>query len=111
LQNALVPRSARGVGRLGVAFAFGLFHGLGFAGGLLAAMEGMAGVVASTAIAGFSLGVELGHQAVVLPIFGVLALLRRQAGAPVTPAAGHVLRYGSAAICAAGLFYLIEALR
>src|SRR5262245_5692840 len=29
LQNALVPRSARGVGRLAVAFGFGLFHGLG----------------------------------------------------------------------------------
>jgi HupE / UreJ protein len=111
LQNAVVPRSARGVGRLAVAFAFGLFHGLGFAGGLLTAMEGMAGAVASTAIAGFSVGVELGHQAVVLPIFGVLALLRFRAGAPVTPAAGHVLRYGSAAICAAGVFYLIEALR
>jgi HupE / UreJ protein len=60
LQNLLWPTRARGWTRLGVAFGFGLFHGLGFAGGLLSAMEGMAGVAIVTAIAAFSFGVEIG---------------------------------------------------
>ena len=34
VQNVAWPRSSRGWGRIAVAFAFGLFHGLGFAGGL-----------------------------------------------------------------------------
>src|SRR5256884_5348298 len=44
----------RGIGRLLVAFGFGLFHGLGFAGGLLEAMAGLPGVAVATAIAAFS---------------------------------------------------------
>ena len=44
LENVIGPQRGRGAGRLLVAFFFGLFHGLGFAGGLLSAMEGMAGL-------------------------------------------------------------------
>lgn len=109
LQNVIFPEKSRGAGRLCVAFFFGLFHGLGFAGGLLAAMEGMAGVAVGLAILAFSLGVEIGHQMIVLPIFGALKTARRAAprGADVSLCA---LRYGSAGIFVAGMFYLVAAL-
>ena len=110
LQNVLWPARSRGAARLGVAFFFGLFHGLGFAGGLLAAMEGMAGVTVGLAILAFSLGIELGHQIVVLPIFGVLKAARTWLPSPM-PWSDYAVRYGSIVISAAGLFYLIAALR
>jgi hydrogenase/urease accessory protein HupE len=113
LQNVFWPRTSRGWSRLLIAFGFGLFHGLGFAGGLLGAMSGLPGLAVATAITAFSLGVELGHQAVVLPIFGGLALGRRL----VPPRDGrdptriYALRFGSSAVCLAGTFYLVEALK
>ena len=85
LQNLLWPTRARGWTRLGVAFGFGLFHGLGFAGGLLSAMEGMAGVAIVTAIAAFSFGVEIGHQVVALPLFGVLKITRAYSSSAADP--------------------------
>ena len=110
LQNVLWPKRSRGAARVGVAFFFGLFHGLGFAGGLLAAMEGMTGLTIGLAILAFSLGIELGHQVVVLPIFGSLKLMRSLRTTSV-PLSEYALRYGSAVICAAGIFYLVAALR
>jgi hydrogenase/urease accessory protein HupE len=110
LQNVFWPRRSRGAARLGIAFFFGLFHGLGFAGGLLAAMEGMAGLTVGLAIVAFSLGIELGHQIVVVPIFGGLKLIRSLRTNSV-PLSEYALRYGSAIICAAGIFYLVAALR
>jgi HupE / UreJ protein len=109
LQNVIVPERSRGAGRLCVAFFFGLFHGLGFAGGLLSAMEGMAGLAVGLAIFAFSAGVEIGHQMVVLPIFGALATARRLAP-PAAWVPARVVRYGSAGIFAAGMFYLVAAL-
>jgi hydrogenase/urease accessory protein HupE len=110
LQNVIVPKRSRGAGRLCVAFFFGLFHGLGFAGGLLGAMEGMAGYAVALAIAAFSIGVEIGHQIVVLPIFFGLKKFRDRAAPQAARVPACVLRYGSAGICAAGVFYLIVAL-
>jgi hydrogenase/urease accessory protein HupE len=110
LQNVFWPRRSRGTARLGIAFFFGLFHGLGFAGGLLAAMEGMAGLTVGLAILAFSLGIELGHQLVVVPIFSGLKLIRSLRTNSV-PLSEYALRYGSAVICAAGIFYLVAALR
>jgi uncharacterized protein (DUF4415 family) len=112
MQNVFWPGRGRGTGRLVVAFFFGLFHGLGFAGGLLNAMNGMPAVAVGIAIAGFSLGVELGHQIVVLPLFALTKLAR----AWHKPARGELqagdwlLRGGSALISAAGMFYLVAAL-
>src|SRR5215468_8647927 len=111
LQNVIVPKRSRGTGRLCVAFFFGLFHGLGFAGGLLSAMEGMAGLAVGLAIAAFSAGVEIGHQMVVLPIFCALKMMRERMSQQSTLIPERVLRYGSAGICAAGMFYLVAALR
>jgi hypothetical protein len=112
-QNLFSPSRSRGWMRLAVAFGFGLFHGLGFAGGLLSAMEGMAGVAIITAIGGFSLGVEIGHQLVALPLFGVLKITRVYRSRAVNPEwiPCWALRVGSSAICAAGLVYLVAALR
>ncbi len=113
LQNLLCPARTRGWTRLAIAFGFGLFHGLGFAGGLLSAMEGMAGVAIITAIAAFSFGVEIGHQIVALPLFGVLKITRAYHSSAVDPEwiPRWATRVGSSAICAAGLVYLVAALR
>ena len=114
LDNLFRPRSSRNNGRLAIAFGFGLFHGLGFAGGLLEAMQGLGGATVALAIIAFSIGVELGHQFVVLPLFGLLALSRRQAPLQRTARSemqAHALRYGSGAILIAGSAYLFAALR
>jgi hydrogenase/urease accessory protein HupE len=110
LQNVFWPKRSRGAARLGIAFFFGLFHGLGFAGGLLAAMEGMAGLTIGMAIVAFSVGIEIGHQIVVVPIFCALKIARTLRHGSVRPTE-YALRYGSVAICLAGIFYLIAALR
>ena len=113
LQNLVSPARSRGWTRLAVAFGFGLFHGLGFAGGLLDAMDGMDGISIVTAIAAFSLGVEIGHQFVALPLFGVMKILRSASLRAADPA--RIPRWatciGSGAICAAGLVYFVAALR
>jgi hypothetical protein len=113
LQNLFAPARSRGLTRLAVAFGFGLFHGLGFAGGLLQAMEGMQGVAVATAIAAFSVGVEIGHQVVALPLFATMNLTRAYSQGTAHP--GRIPRWlsrtASSAICAAGIIYLIAALR
>ena len=108
LDNVFRPTHSRGGGRLLIAFLFGLFHGLGFAGGLLSAMEGMAAPVVGIAIIAFSAGVELGHQVVVLPIFGALRLADVTLRGNVRAA---VVKYGSVLIALAGSAYLFAALR
>jgi hydrogenase/urease accessory protein HupE len=109
LQNIVAPARSRGPGRLCLAFVFGLFHGLGFAGGLLSAMEGMAGVAVGLAIVAFSAGVEIGHQLIVVPVFCALKVMRKAQGPAATRT--HVLRYGSAGIFVIGVVYLAAALR
>lgn len=94
--------------RLGMAFGFGLIHGLGFAGGLLDAMQGLPKLGMTLAILAFSLGVELGHQCVVLPLFG---LLRLGCGRWRGGFQAGALRYGSLAVASGGLYYLYHALR
>ncbi len=107
-QNIFFPSQSRGWTRLLVAFGFGLFHGLGFAGGLLDAMEGLPGLAVATAIVAFSLGVEIGHQAVVIPMFIGMKLMR---GEHASMRRFAIQRYASAAVCFAGIYYLIAALR
>jgi hypothetical protein len=93
--------------RLFVAFGFGLFHGLGFASGLIAAMEGYRASTLAAAIAGFSIGVEAGHQLVVVPFVLLLWTLRRYAAAFV-PA---VTRAATIAVLIAGLWLLSYSIR
>ena len=107
LDNVIRPRQSHSRARLAVAFGFGLVHGLGFAGGLLDAMAGLPRIGAWVALAAFSLGVEIGHQAVVLPLFAVLAFGRRKLRDGFQAPA---LRYGSAAISLCGAYYLFVSL-
>ena len=113
LQNVFWPERTRDWTRLAVAFFFGLFHGLGFAGGLLEAMQGMSSRALLLAILGFSAGVEAGHQVVVIPTFCALKLARGWRRDPSQSEARTLLisRWGSAAISLAGMVYLAAALR
>ncbi len=108
LHNFFLPRRTRGWARLAAAFGFGLFHGLGFAGGLLEAMAELPGTALASALAAFSVGVEAGHQCVVLPVFALVLLARRFGGEPWRLGA---LRWGSALIALAGAGYVVFALR
>lgn len=58
-----------------VAFAFGLIHGLGFAGGLSEA--GLPGANVPTALLFFSLGVEVGHFLFIGAVLSLLAIGHR----------------------------------
>ncbi len=112
LQNVFWPSRARGWSRLVAAFFFGLFHGLGFAGGLLDAMREMPNATVLLAILAFSLGVETGHQMVVLPLFGVLRAARHTQPDAVlrTRVSMAFQRIGSAGISVVGVYYLCLAL-
>src|SRR5436309_2812552 len=81
VQNIFWPRQARGWSRLAIAFAFGLFHGLGFAGGLKAAMTDLPTTAFVAALVGFTIGVELAHQLVIIPSFAALRAARHLASA------------------------------
>jgi hydrogenase/urease accessory protein HupE len=113
ITNIIWPQRSRGWIRLATAFFFGLFHGLGFAGGLLDAMEGMSGISVSLAIIAFSMGVELGHQVVVLPVFAGLKLVRSiRADEPSRSRLSlNMVRLGSLLISVAGTVYLVAALK
>jgi hydrogenase/urease accessory protein HupE len=107
VENILWPRRAHSSLRLAVAFGFGLIHGLGFAGGLLEAMGGLPRIGIWVALGAFSLGVEIGHQIVVLPLFGTLAIGRQHYRESFMRPASH---YGSMLISLCGAYYLCVAL-
>jgi hydrogenase/urease accessory protein HupE len=110
LQNVFWLGKARGWTRLVVAFVFGLFHGLGFAGGLLDVMHQMPTAAVLLAILGFSLGVEAGNQIVLIPLFGSMRLARRMRPDAEPRFAMAFQRTGSAVILVAGVYYLGVAL-
>jgi hypothetical protein len=101
LENAVSPRLRRS--RLALVFAFGLLHGLGFAGVL-----GEAGLPDGhrlEALLAFNVGVEMGQLAVIALVALTLALWSRAGGerrAAVRPA--------SLAIAAVGLFWAVTRL-
>ncbi len=108
VQNVIAPSRTQGRARLAVAFGFGLFHGLGFAGGLLEIMRAMPGVALLAAVASFSIGVEVAHQMVALPLFAAVSWWNRQGDE--RSAAPLLLRIGSGLIALAGMYYLYLAL-
>jgi HupE / UreJ protein len=108
LENVIRPQRAHSRVRLVVAFGFGLIHGLGFAGGLLDAMTGLPSVGIWIALVAFSLGVEIGHQVVVLPLFGVLSLSRQRIS---ESRYSWLRRYGSIFVACGGAYYLVVAMR
>jgi hypothetical protein len=90
------------------AFAFGLLHGLGFAGFLGEALTGEPLIL--TALVGFNLGVELGQLAVVLVTTVLIALAfrpwrRRVAGTAEAGLVPRAVRLGVSAIVALSGFY------
>ncbi len=85
-----------------VAFAFGLFHGFGFAGAL--ADIGLPQGEIATAILAFNLGVEAGQLLVIAVLVGLLAMLTRTAPQAENPA----LRLATYWIGITGSFWLIE---
>lgn len=110
LQNLLAPSSSRRAPRLAIAFGFGLLHGCGFASGALQAMRDLPAAGLGLAVGAFSLGVELGHQAIVIPTFMLLNRLRERTTAANMTMMAAVRRAGSAAIAVAGGVYLWLAL-
>ncbi|QAY95544.1 hypothetical protein CWB41_07165 [Methylovirgula ligni] len=112
VQNIVAPDHSRGWSRLAVAFFFGLFHGLGFAGGLLDILHQMPRETILLAILGFSFGIEAGNQMVLLPLVGLLAAVRRSRpdAAGRTRLSLAIQRIGSASVSMAGMYYLCIAL-
>jgi hypothetical protein len=97
--NILIPIFKERIGWMG--FAFGLFHGLGFAGNLN--YLGLARGSLAIPLAGFNVGVELGQLAIVVLLFPLLYWLsRRDFYIPM------VLKPGSGLIAVAALLWLTE---
>jgi len=87
----------------GLAFAFGLVHGLGFAGGL--AEIGLPATAVPAALAGFASGVEIGQVAFLAIAVSLLAALGR---APRLARAA--VQLGAYAVGGIGWFWLFERL-
>lgn len=104
---ALAARSHRPeLLRWAVACAFGLVHGLGFAGAL--AELTLPAARTAEALFGFNLGVELGQLALVAAAWPLVRLVGRKG----TEAAGLAVQLASTPILAAGVYwFLTRALR
>ncbi|GGL06013.1 hypothetical protein Sme01_56000 [Sphaerisporangium melleum] len=102
---ALATLLGRGEDRLGrwrlpVVFAFGLVHGLGFAGALDITERGSWELLLS--LLSFNVGVEAAQLAIIAVVFPLLALLRR------TPAARQAALVMSAGIVAVSLYWFLD---
>ena len=73
-------------------------------------MTEMPAIALGLALLSFSLGVEIGHQFVVIPLFVFLKLIRRKEE-KLEAANGPIQKLGSAAIALAGVYFLIQAIR
>lgn len=85
-----------------IAFAFGLFHGFGFASVL--GEKGLAGEFVSMSLLGFNVGVEIGQLLIVAGIFPVLFFLRKLKLYP------KILTYGSVVLILISIHWVIERL-
>lgn len=103
IENLLLKRPPSW--RLLLVGAFGLVHGLGFAGALSEAGIG-SGAAAAIPLLGFNLGLEAAQIAIAAAVTPLLAVLRAGAGDART----RLTRWGSAAIAAAGSFWCLERL-
>jgi hydrogenase/urease accessory protein HupE len=110
-QNVFFPNRTSSAWRLATAFFFGLFHGLGFAGGLLELMHAMPANLVAYAILGFSLGVEAGNQLVLLPLYGLIKGVHLFRVENASKKRRFTFRqFASAAVAISGLYYLCVAL-
>jgi len=83
-----------------IAFAFGIFHGFGFAGLLSDLGVGRGQRVLS--LLGFNIGVEIGQAFIILLLFPALFLLRRTTAYP------WILRVGSMLLALVATIWAIE---
>lgn len=83
-----------------IAFAFGLFHGFGFASVL--GEKGLSGEYMVLSLFGFNLGVEMGQVLIICMIFPILFLIRR------TKAYPNILTYGSIVLILISFYWAIE---
>ena len=96
----LLSHGTRGASvRAMYAAGFGLVHGFGFAGAL--GEVGLPREVLGWALAGFNIGVEIGQMAIVLVTVPLLMKIGRRE---------QVVKYGSMAIMAAGLYWTVTRL-
>ncbi|MBI2686586.1 MAG: HupE/UreJ family protein [Acidobacteria bacterium] len=96
----LLSKGERGAGiRAMYAAGFGFVHGFGFAGAL--AEVGLPEQVLGWALAGFNTGVEIGQLGIVVAVVPLLHWIGRRE---------LVIRYGSFAIMAAGLYWTVTRL-
>lgn len=111
VQNIFWSEYTNGTGRLCAAFIFGLFHGLGFAGGLLELMHAMPSGLVLYAIVGFSIGVEAGNQLVLLPLYGILQGVKHVHTKSFKPKRGGTFQlFASAVVAITGVYYLFISL-
>jgi len=102
VENVVTSRLSKW--RLAVVFAFGLLHGLGFAGAL--ADLGIDRAHIAETLVGFNVGVELGQLAVVV----AAAIVMRMLPIPSERRRGFVTVPASLAIAAIGVFWAVERL-
>jgi len=63
------------------------------------------------ALVGFTIGVELAHQLVIIPSFAVLRAARQLSSAESHAVlTRRIMRYGSVAVSLGGAYYLIQAI-
>ncbi|WP_063819152.1 HupE/UreJ family protein [Herbidospora cretacea] len=104
LDNLLSPRSSH---RLPVVFAFGLMHGLGFAGALR--VDGPLSLPTLADLVSFNVGIELVQLALIALAFPALLFLRRAATGPLAARALMLGTVGAAvAVAGAGLVWFVE---
>ena len=106
LENLYLGEEPEGrwVTRWLATFAFGLIHGLGFAGALQKLGLGTRGTSLLSPLLAFNLGVELGQLAVACVVLAALVWLRRH------PRWSKIPRIVSVGIIAVGLFWLVQRL-
>ncbi len=83
-----------------IAFAFGLFHGFGFA--YVLGDIGLDREYLTLSLLGFNIGVELGQLAIICAIFPILFVLRRRG------VYKHILRWGSLGLIAVAMLWFLE---
>lgn len=96
----LVLRRDFGKIRLGLVFAFGLLHGLGFASGLQEKLKSLSGLQLAGPLLGFNVGVELAQIAILAAAFVLMRPLGR-----------HELQlrtYGSALLAVIGIVWSVQ---
>lgn len=99
----LRPEAGDGPARLVLVFAFGLLHGLGFAG--ILAETGLPQGDELLALGAFNVGVELAQLAVILTLLAGFRLARR-----LLPAPSGVIRPATVAVALAGLAWTVQRL-